>query len=653
MADETELDKSLADESGKPATFVDKQWLYVNDSNNGSYTGQIVLDSTTLSNSGSYIGWSESFLQIPLVLQAESTPINAVGSKFDFGMALKSGYWQLIHSMSVEFNNGSVVQQTPFLNVFSSFKNLTSWSDNDLRCWGKVTGFYPDTADSWVFNSAVSAVTSTANGLQGSGTGFCNNRLATTFSSNGLLSDVAYPGAISMGATYVEATVNAAVLNTQIVLATEASGFSDNVCGCANTGLLQRMKWLNFDMIVPYTTTISGSAVGTAVTTTAGSANVLANKVLLLARDDNGLKTIFKNYIQTTATSRAIVFNAVIRLKDICDFFDKMPLMKGATMRLYINTNQCFLNLSVVPGEVETTGAITSFPSLQLTSTPTILGGGQTVPVMVSSADFGQGMNVIAPVAAGTPAAAVALRVALSIVRCQFASSFSNAASQNAACPMNSVRLYAPAYTMSPQAEASYLAMSPTKKIVYEDLFQYSFPNQGAGDTFNILVSNGLPNLKSIVVMSFLPAASNGVASSGIYVSTPVSSLYSPFASSGGTPDPIALTNFNVQLSGKNLFNDQNQYDFQEFYEQFVSSNQLNGSLTTGLASGLIGEHEWSDLYRYYYCDCSRGLPQEAGVSRSIQITGINKSAYAVNLMVFASFTRSLTVDVRSGVRIE
>jgi hypothetical protein len=652
MADETQLDKSLADESGKPATFVDKQWLYVNDSNNGSYTGQIVIDSTTLSNSGSYIGWSESFLQVPLVLQAESASIDANTKKFDFGMALKNGYWQLIHSMSVEFNNGSVVQQTPFLNVFASFKNLTSWSEGDLKCWGKITGFAPDTADSWVFNSILAAA-SNANGLQGNGTGFCNNRLTQTFSPSGLLSDVAYPAAISMGATYVEAAVNAAVLNTQVVLSTEASGFSDNVCSCANTGLLQRMKWLNFDMIVPYQTTVGGAAIGTAVAATAGSANVLANKVLLLARDSGGLTSVFKNYIQTTATSRAIVFNAIIRLKDICDFFDKMPLMKGATMRLYINTNQCFLPLNVVAGEVEPNGSITSFPALSLSATPTILGGGQTCPIMVSSADFGQGMNAIAPVSAATPTASVALKVALSVVRCQFPSSFTNVASQTAAAPLNSVRLYAPAYTMSPQAEASYLAMSPTKKIVYEDLFQYSFPNQESQSTFNILVSNGLPNLKSIVVMSFLPAASNGVTGATFYASTPVSSLYSPFSSSGGTPDPIALTNFNIQLSGKNLFNDQNQYDFQEFYEQFVSSNQLNGSLTTGLASGLIGEGEWSDLYRYYYADCSRGLPQESGVSRSIQITGVNKSAYTVNLMVFASFTRSITVDVRSGVRIE
>jgi len=630
MADETQLDKSLADESGKPATFVDKQWLYVNDSNNGSYTGQIVIDSTTLSNSGSYIGWSESFLQIPLVLQAESLPIDAVTDRFDFGMALKSGYWQLIHSMSVEFNNGSVVQQTQFLNVFSSFKNLTSWSEGDLKCWGKVTGFYPDTADSWVYNT-VTAAASAVNGLQGSGTGLCNNRLTKTFAASGALSDVAYPAA--------------AFTATPLTLATEASGFSDSVCGCANTGLLQRMKWLNFDMVCP----TAGS--GTVVAAT--GANVLANKVSLLTTNEAGLKQIFKNYISTSTTARIIYFNAVVRLKDVCDFFDKMPLMKGATMRLYINTNQAFLPLQVHAAEVTAAGVITSFPALSLTATPTILGGGQTCPIMVSSADLGQGMNTIAPVKAGLPGAGVNLRVALSIVRCQFQSSFQNAVSQAAVCPLTTVRLYAPAYTMSPQAEASYLAMSPTKKIVYEDLFQYSFPGQAASSTFNILVSNGLPNLKSIVVMSFLPVGSNGTVGAGDYLSVTSSSLYSPFSSSGGTPDPIALTNFNIQLSGKNLFNDQNQYDFQEFYEQIVSSNQLNGSLTTGLASGLISEHEWSNLYRYYYADCSRGLPQEAGVSRSIQITGQNQSAQIINLMVFASFTRSLTVDIRTGQRID
>jgi hypothetical protein len=339
-------------------------------------------------------------------------------------------------------------------------------------------------------------------------------------------------------------------------------------------------------------------------------------------------------------------------MKDVCDFFDKMPLMKGATFRLQINTNQSLVQLKQVRGGVSAAGAVTAFPSLQLAAAPTILGGGGTCPIMVSSNDFGQGLQSIVPVDAAAPAAGdqVDVYVACSIVRTQF--TVTGMTSYTA--PLNSVRLYAPAYTMSPQAEASYLSQQPTKKIVYEDIFQYQFNNIGQS-TWNYLVTNGLPNLRSLLVCPFLPSASNGVVggaspySGGVLSST----LLSPFSSSGASPDPVALYNFQVQISGKNLFNDAKQYDYQEFVEQVVSSNQLNGGLTTGMASGLIGMDEFDTLYRYYYADCSRALPSEAGVPRSIQISGTNVGGKDVNLMVFASFERSITVDVRSGARID
>ena len=60
--------------------FIDKQFLYVNDNNNSSYSSQICFDTTALSSSGGYLNWSESFLTIPLVLQVQSTGIGAVGA---------------------------------------------------------------------------------------------------------------------------------------------------------------------------------------------------------------------------------------------------------------------------------------------------------------------------------------------------------------------------------------------------------------------------------------------------------------------------------------------------------------------------------------------------------------------------------------------
>ena len=73
----------------------------------------------------------------------------------------------------------------------------------------------------------------------------------------------------------------------------------------------------------------------------------------------------------------------------------------------------------------------------------------------------------------------------------------------------------------------------------------------------------------------------------------------------------VSVTNFNILVSGVNLFLNNEYYDFEAFLEQLAQSNQLNGGLTTGLASGLISEDMFSSCYRYYYGDCSRILPSE------------------------------------------
>jgi hypothetical protein len=612
-ADAVVLEQSLSDESSVPQ-FVEKQYLYVNDSNNSNYSSQIVIDTTSLSNSGSYLGWSESFLVMPLVLQMKTAAATVAPERpVDYVLALKSGYWNMIHSLSVELNNGSVVQQTPFVNVYSSFKCLTSWSDEDLKQHGKVCGFCPDTADSWLFNPTTPA----AGGLAPNGLGLCNNRTSAALQIT------------------TAATNGAAITN--IVPPTESVLSGANITPQYNKGLLCRLKWLNFSV-------------------TAGARN--DNKMALLANNTVGLGQIFKSYVQSAAGSRAVVFPAIIRMKDVCDFFDKLPLLKGAAMRIYINTNQCYCQLRAANNTINALGVVGTAGNLALRSAPIILGGGGTNPLQVSSADEGQGFNTLVP-NAGVAAALTDIEVAVSVVRTQF-SQFGTGAGNVFAAPITSVRLYCPAYTMTPQAEAKYLSMMPTKKIVYEDFFQYAIPNIGNGQDFNVLVSNGLANLKSVVMMGHLPQASNGgdaitaVAPAGIYANSVASStLLSPFSSTGGAPDPVAVSNFNIQLSGKNLFNQNKQYDYEVFVEQLQQSNQLNGGKTTGLASGLIGEEDFSNFYRYYYADCSRGLPGEEGVSRSIQIQGRNMSSVNVDYMVFACFSREIVLDLRSGARIE
>ena len=590
--------------------FVDKQWLYVNDNNNGSYSSQVVLDTTPLANSGSYINWNEAFILMPLVLQVESVggAITAAGA-FDWVAGLKSGYWNMLHSLTCDFNNGNIIQQVPFMNVFCSFKNITSWSKDDLTNWGAVCGFCPDSSRSWAYNDILPAG-AVGLPLSGSGYGLTNNRnspfvtISATIGTNG-----------------APAVQTFSLVNTT----TQATTSSADVRTAWNEGLFCRQSYINYDDEL-------------------SAANGFSTQKGILMSAANA-QQIFRSYVVKAANLRAFYIDAVIRLKDIADFFQKCPMLKGSTMRIYLNTNQTYFQVTQTNGTfTAATGAIASQPILLLSAAPVTLGGGGTNPVLYASAGLGQGASTITPYAVAPAGAAVVVNVALSIVRTQF----SQMAVQNLAAPFTSVRLYAPAYTLSPIAEQRYLSLTPTKRVVYNDIFQFSFPNQTTNSPFNILVSNGIPNIRSVLVVPLLPVASNGAG--GIRTG----SILSPFSSTPASPDPLAILNFQIQVSGKNLFINQLQYDFETFCEQLVCSNQLNGSLTTSLSSGLVSKQDFQYLYRYYYGNCSRSLPSEEGVSKAIQIQGtiVSPLATGVDLMVFVEFEREVTIDVRTGARV-
>ena len=617
--------------------FVDKQWLYVNDNNNSSYSSQIVLDTTPLANAGGYIGWMESFLTIPLVLQVESSAITtSTAPELDWFMGMKNGYWNILHSLTCEFNNGNIIQQVPFLNVFCSFKALTSWCDADIENWGAVCGFAPDTARSWVYNNRATA-SPNLNTMSGNGTGLSNNRLCKVVDITSTATFTGTPSADPIVAPYTPVgSVSVFNINDYTCC---VKGSDDQTCW-TNEGLKKRIEYLNF------TTT---SNTGTSL------AEQGANKVALVGTDQTSAEgvynAIFQSYIQRQAGYRAIVFDAVVRLKDVADFFNKCPLLKGSTMRLYLNTNQVFLAGSSLSAVVPAGSALTDTAEMGLTSPPVILGGGGTCPVMLSSGDIGQGGQPLAPpvLALGDP---VDWKVGLSIVRTQFSQ-----LATTITAPITSCRLYAPCYTMSPIAEQRYLSLTPTKKVMYNDIFQYSFDNIASGSPFNLLVSNGIPNIRSVLVVPLLAQAQNGIQSTmtGATANRTLitsNTLLSPFTTTGGTPDPIAIGNFNIQISGKNLFINNLEYNYEAFIEQLVSSNQLNGSLTTSLGSGQVSYEDFQSLYKYYYGNTSRSIPSEDGVAKAVQLLGTNRSPVPISLMVFVEFEREITIDVRTGARV-
>lgn len=586
--------------------FISKKWIYVNDSNSQNYTSQVVIDSTPLANSGGWINWSEGYIVMPLVVELSSVTagsIQAGQTLADHSWAFKSGFWNMINSMTLEFNNQNVVQQTPFLNVFRSFKALSSFSQDDVINEGSTIGFYPDNPASWSF--ALGATTTTAvantNPLAPNGTGLCNNRaVANTYATS-----IIAGGAITAGSYFPIATgIAGETLITSLTSgASNPSPLLGDPEGGHNQGFAKRQGWYGYD---PANDTLGQGAINSQAT-----AQTTYRAYRLPASSAGNGKTAWS-------------IMAKLRLKDLSDFFLKTPLLKGSTIRFYINTNQTSITYAKTNGTYSAAGVPATYSTLNATAVSVL--GGLTNPLMIASAGLGQGSSAL-------PADTYTLSV-----------NIFKSPDGLFQTPLNSCRLYAPVYKMNPLAEQRYLQLAPTKKVEYCDIFQYQFNAIDPQSNFNILVSNGISDIQSVLVVPFLSPSANG---------TSYSTLLSPFSTSGATPDPITLTNFNILVSGINLFLNNQYYDYEQFNQELKSSNQLNGNLTTGLTSGLISEDMFSRGIRYYYGNCARVLPSEVGVSRSVQIQGQNVSLVQCNLMVFVEFKRSITIDLSTGARIE
>ena len=148
--------------------------------------------------------------------------------------------------------------------------------------------------------------------------------------------------------------------------------------------------------------------------------------------------------VSKSATSVVWEVYAKLRLKDLTDYFEKCPLLKGSTMRFLINTNQA---------EVSLTPTSATLPATQAS----VLSG-NTFPLMVTSqkdttTTSSGGKNTL-----GTNA----VRLSVDIVKSR----------QNGhQTSLTSCRLYAPLYKFNPLAEQLYLSLAPTKRVEYEDVF--------------------------------------------------------------------------------------------------------------------------------------------------------------------------------------
>lgn len=538
-----------------PADIVSSKLLsYVQDLNNGSYSGGVVnIDSSSLSSNNRYIDWTSAYIEIPFTVAMKASTDISGATPNGFMAGLKAGHWNLINYLSVDFQNTNIVQQTQFLNFFVQYKVLSTWSNDALTKYGSAVGLGAiDTASSFYY----------AAGANANGNGISNNKPFITTAS-----------------------------------------FATNLEN-SNTGLRERLYSTAYSPVsglnglpIQGSSTTWNTNVGQNYYTTSGS----------------GANTIYCFHVLAT-----------IRLKDVCDFFRKVPMLKKGFFKFTIGYNAC-QSMSITAGS--TLGAS---PTLVMSANPTVIGN--TNPVIITSSDAGNPLN-----AAVISAASNTFTVSSGIGQC----TVSGTTIQNPF--LTSCRLYVYSYLFTPDYEAKYIESARNKVIAYDDIYNFNVIGVASNQTFNNILTNTIVNPKELVIIPMINSSANGTAQLIPY--------QSPFDTAPATTCPLAqLYNFQVILSGDNLWQQAQLYDFDQYLSEVSKSpDSLQGGQDMQMSSGLIGMREWQFGYRYYVANLSRRMQKLDGVPRSVQISGRNNSSVSMDLYCFISFTKVLNIDCITG----
>jgi hypothetical protein len=663
MSGDTLVFDMASESEGVPSVFVRKDWLSILDNQNGSYQGnQSVIDTSQLANSNKYINYREAYLTVPMVLTltaasggaaAVNCPDFLTNPAMGQSVGLKNWYGSIVHSFTLDYNGTTIIQQTPFIGLWNSFKLMTSLSWNDVCMMGPQIGFYPDSSES-VAKLTQQSTSGARAGLIGS---TVNNQIAT---GNG---------------------------NISLTAASSTAAGSAGSLGDAptNLGLQQRSKLWNFDplsiagSVLDFNTSETASVVltggiqkyaffaGTPPQSTSSQVQQLTN----VGAGVTGLNNVWKSYLYNrvdaaiggTGGAMQWAITAQIYLKHLHSFFERVPLLKGVFCKMTLNLNQSSVTMTTAEAvDGASYGVITSC------SVQSPLGGVSPLmfcsgvsPMIANNSTVdpnAAGANVL-NLGGGSALMAYNTTYTLSLaVGKQVLNSTQTGATAQAtqATPFGqAIILNAPAYSFSPVFEASYLA-DPVKKIVYSDVYQYQIVGQIlAGGVFNNLITNGIANIKSVLVLPFYQAGLTGVV--GGTVPTGNGGLIpfqSPFDPAGGGPTSpyIILNQFNIQISGQNAIYNTERYAYEQWLNQTYGVNAVNGGMTDGMASGLVSQKDFETCYSYYYVNCSRMLPVEEAVPKSVNIIGQNQSTFPIDLYVFVEYGVEIDVDILTGARV-
>ena len=205
--------------------------------------------------------------------------------------------------------------------------------------------------------------------------------------------------------------------------------------------------------------------------------------------------------------------------------------------------------------------------------------------------------------------------------------------------PMLACRAYYSTIEIDPEKARLYLEQNLNKQIVYESVVTNNYNSIGSGASFSQLIQSGIRAPLGVLVV---PCISSSVST--------YSQWGSAFDTFPATFAPcLSLTNFQVTLGGVQQFQGTGalNYSFENFIEQIALARDLTSG-TLGMSCGLINQ-KWWENNKLYYCDLSRGTRADKEMARNLNISFLNNSNVAIDILVFTIYNDRIQLNVSNG----
>lgn len=302
----------------------------------------------------------------------------------------------------------------------------------------------------------------------------------------------------------------------------------------------------------------------------------------------------------------------IVRLRDICDFFDKHPLSRGVSYRFTIRWNQCV--------------SVATFPSSQTPfvaepSISTTMTSGSACPSMLCAGPASQ-FSIGTLTTAG-------------IVKLTLTDEIDSDATNRI---ISGIRLYVPSYELDPSAQEKLVSNPIIRRNFMDFLVQTTQGPVGTEGFFNVQVSTSCTNPRALIVIPRWGQADQGYFSD-----------VSPLSTVPGSTDCLlSLRNIQVKMGSNYVLPDRLFYNYQTFIDHLSGIFALHGG-QSAVSSGLISKRMFEVNHRYYAFDLSRYPEAMTNLPQMISVEGTNNCQKPVELLCILLYGREAEWNLAQG----